>query len=92
LSAVILGENRGDVAMAFDDVDDLQDVVVEITEEDHIAFDGKAAEVRPQLRTRPAQGVRQAGQLCTVRLDACRETSGGFGVAGCVGDAVEDFS
>jgi hypothetical protein len=53
--------------VAFDDVDDFQDLVVKIAEEDHIAFEGKAAEVGPQFdRGRPSVLGRRAKFARTV--------------------------
>lgn len=63
---LLVAEKAFDVAMAFEDADDLEAPRV-IAEEDHIPLERKAANVGAQLGARPAHLGFECGELVTLR-------------------------
>src|SRR5260370_27902806 len=54
-----------DVAVAFDDVHDLERVI-DVAKENHVALEGYAADVGTQFGTSPAEGTRQCCKLAAM--------------------------
>src|SRR5260370_12957668 len=79
-----------DVAVAFDDLHDLERVI-EVAKENHVALEGYAADVGTQFGTSPAEGTGQCCELAAMLTQSVDKPPADNEIAAFAGDVFKDI-